>query len=115
MFNNYILTNRSLVDSKSEFNKNKSIDSLQETFEITRSLSQMGTPYDDAVTEVTYKIIMTNFASKVIFEILEYFKFQFVTNSKWFNNKVCIRVWINSSSLVSSTVILIKIINKRAT
>jgi putative transposase len=42
----------------SEF-KNKLIDEALDTFEINRSLSMKGCPYDNAVAEATFKIIKT--------------------------------------------------------
>ena len=47
-------------DRGSEF-KNKAIDELLKTHNITRSLSAKGTPYDNAVCESTYHIIKTEF------------------------------------------------------
>jgi len=34
---------------------------LEETFEIGRSLSMKGCPYDNAVAEATYKVMKTDF------------------------------------------------------
>ena len=47
-------------DRGSEF-KNKAIDELLQSHNITRSLSAKGTPYDNAVCESTYHIIKTEF------------------------------------------------------
>ncbi len=43
------------TDRGSEF-KNEKMDELLETFEIGRSLSMKGCPYDNAVAEATYKV-----------------------------------------------------------
>lgn len=51
------------TDRGSEIKK-KSIDTLLETFDITRSLSHKGTPYDNAVAETTYKTVKTEFVSQ---------------------------------------------------
>lgn len=42
--------------------KNKAIDDLLDTFEIKRSLSKKGCPYDNAVAQATFKIVKTEFA-----------------------------------------------------
>ena len=58
------------TDRGNEF-KNKIIDEVLTTFNIDRSLSQKGCPYDNAVAEATYKIIKTEFAFNRIFESFE--------------------------------------------
>ncbi len=42
--------------------KNQMIDDVLKTFDIQRSLSAKGCPYDNAVAEATYKIFKTEFA-----------------------------------------------------
>ncbi len=37
------------------------IEELLDTFQITRSLSRPGNPYDNAIAETTYKTIKTEF------------------------------------------------------
>jgi transposase InsO family protein len=74
------------TDRGSEF-KNTSIDALLKTFDITRSLSHKGTPYDNAVAEATYKTIKTEFVSQEHFETLEHLKSSFGAYVWWFNNK----------------------------
>lgn len=54
------------TDRGSEF-KNKFIDQALETFGIERSLSEKGTPYDNAVAEATFKTIKTEFVSGRVF------------------------------------------------
>ena len=41
--------------------KNQVIDEILEAFNIERSLSMKGCPYDNAVAEATYKVIKTEF------------------------------------------------------
>lgn len=68
------------TDRGNEF-KNKVIDDLITTFEISRSLSKKGCPYDNAVAEATFKVIKTEFAFNKIFESfeqLEYLLFDYV-------------------------------------
>ena len=48
------------TDRGNEF-KNQIIEELLETFNIERSLSHKGCPYDNAVAEATFKIIKTEF------------------------------------------------------
>jgi len=74
------------TDRGNEF-KNKIIDDLLTVFEIDRSLSKKGCPYDNAVAEATFKIVKTEFAFNKIFnsfEELEYLLFDYVN---WYNNK----------------------------
>lgn len=47
------------------------MDDLLETFEIGRSLSMKGCPYDNAVAEATYKVMKTEFMNKMEFQNLE--------------------------------------------
>jgi len=54
---------------------------------IDRSLNKKGCPYDNAVTEATFKIVKMEFAFNKIFnsfEELEYLLFDYVN---WYNNK----------------------------
>ena len=55
------------TDRGNEF-KNQVIDEILNTFEIERSLSMKGCPYDNAVAEATYKVIKTEFVNNRIFE-----------------------------------------------
>ena len=50
------------TDRGNEF-KNKLIDETLNVFEICRSLSMKGCPYDNAVAEAIFKIIKTEFAT----------------------------------------------------
>ena len=48
------------TDRGNEF-KNQTIEELREAFNIERSLSRKGCPYDNAAAEATFKIIKTEF------------------------------------------------------
>ncbi|NME83419.1 IS3 family transposase [Clostridium sp. SM-530-WT-3G] len=74
------------TDRGNEF-KNKIIDEILETFEIQRSLSKKGCPYDNAVAEAGYKIIKTEFAFNRIFNSLEELKLELRSYVLWYNNK----------------------------
>ena len=71
------------TDRGKEFN-NKLIGDVLKTFEITRSLSKPGCPYDNAVAEATFKTIKTEFCNKMFygFEELKLELFQYVN---WYN------------------------------
>ena len=58
------------TDRGNEF-KNKLIEEVLETFEIKRSLSKKGCPYDNAVAEAAFKVIKTEFAFNRVFGSLE--------------------------------------------
>ena len=67
--------------------KNNIIDEILETFEIQRSLSKKGCPYDNAVAEAGYKIIKTEFTFNRIFNSLEELKLELRSYVLWYNNK----------------------------
>lgn len=73
------------TDRGNEF-KNTAIDELLKTFEIDRSLSMKGCPYDNAVAEASYKIIKTEFVKGSIFNKLEDLSLGFADYVNWFNN-----------------------------
>lgn len=73
------------TDRGSEF-KNKIIDEIIKTFDIKRSLSKAGCPYDNAVAEATYKIIKTEFAFNKVFKSLEELDYLLFDYVNWFNN-----------------------------
>ena len=58
-------------------------------FQIRRSLSAKGCPYDNAVTEAQFKIIKTEFVRSRRFENLEHLIVELMTYVYWFNNKWC--------------------------
>jgi len=73
------------TDRGNEF-KNKLIDEVLDTFQIKRSLSMKGCPYDNAVAEATFKIFKTEFARNYHFEDLEQLEFMLSDYINWFNN-----------------------------
>lgn len=73
------------TDRGSEF-KNQIIDEALETFNIKRSLSLKGCPYDNAVAEATFKIIKTEFVKKRHFDSLEELNREFTYYVHWFNH-----------------------------
>jgi putative transposase len=73
------------TDRGSEF-KNKLIDEALETFDITRSLSMKGCPYDNAVAEATFKIIKSEFVKGKHFTSLEELTRELQDYVHWFNH-----------------------------
>lgn len=55
------------------------------TFNIERSLSNKGNPYDIALAEATYKVIKTEFINNCIFETLENLETELFDYVNWFN------------------------------
>lgn len=74
------------TDRGSEF-KNQLIDEVINTFDIKRSLSMKGCPYDNAVAEATYKVIKMEFVRNRQFETLWHLKKELDEYVKWFNEK----------------------------
>ena len=74
------------TDRGNEF-KNKAIDQLLTVFDISRSLSKKGCPYDNAVAEATFKIIKTEFVFNAVFENLDQLKLKLFEYVNWYNNK----------------------------
>lgn len=62
------------------------IEEALEAFEINRSLSHKGCPYDNAVAEATYKIIKTEFAFNRRFESLQELERELFDYVNWYNN-----------------------------
>ena len=73
------------TDRGNEF-KNRLIEDTLKTFEITRSLSRKGCPYDNAVAEATFKIIKTEFVRNQTFSNLYELKYKLADYVNWFNN-----------------------------
>ncbi len=73
------------TDRGNEF-KNKLLDETLKTFDIKRSLSMKGCPYDNAVAEATFKIIKTEFVKYNMFETLEELQYELADYVNWFNN-----------------------------
>ncbi|MFC5986392.1 IS3 family transposase [Marinicrinis lubricantis] len=72
------------TDRGSEF-KNEKMDELLETFNIGRSLSMKGCPYDNAVAEATYKVMKTEFINQMSFENLHHLELELYDYVNWFN------------------------------
>lgn len=73
------------TDRGNEF-KNKIIDDLLKTFNIERSLSKKGCPYDNAVAEATFKVVKTEFAFDRIFKNFEDLELELFDYVNWYNN-----------------------------
>ena len=73
------------TDRGNEF-KNKIIDDILNKFDIRRSLSNKGNPYDNAVAEATYKIFKTEFCFNRIFDSFEQLERELFDYVNWFNN-----------------------------
>ena len=73
------------TDRGNEF-KNNSIDYLLTAFNITRSLSAKGCPYDNAVAEAGFKVVKTEFAFNRIFNSLEELERELFDYVNWYNN-----------------------------
>ncbi len=73
------------TDRGNEF-KNKIIDDALETFNIQRSLSMKGCPYDNAIAEATFKIIKTEFVKGRHFDSLEDLTRELQDYVHWFNH-----------------------------
>jgi len=69
------------TDRGNEF-KNQMIDETLDAFNIDRSLSMKGCPYDNAVAEATFKIIKTEFVRQYTFDNLDELDYVY-----WFNNQ----------------------------
>lgn len=73
------------TDRGNEF-KNQLIDETLETFNIKRSLSMKGCPYDNAVAEATFKVIKTEFVRGQVFSSLQELQYELADYVNWFNN-----------------------------
>src|SRR5690625_7647846 len=73
------------TDRGSEF-KNKLIDDALDAFGIERSLSDKGTPYDNAVAEATFKTIKTEFVNGTVFSSQQELDLELFVYVNWFNN-----------------------------
>lgn len=72
-------------DRGSEF-KNAMIDQVIETFQIKRSLSMKGCPYNNAVAEAAFKIFKTEFVHGRNFDSLSQLRHELAQYIDWFNN-----------------------------
>ena len=73
------------TDRGNEF-KNKTLEELLETFNIERSLSHKGCPYDNAVAEAAFKVIKTEFIWNETFTDLKELKLKLWDYVNWYNN-----------------------------
>lgn len=73
------------TDRGSEFN-NMLIDEVMDVFNIRRSLSLKGCPYDNSVAEATFNLIKTEFVHRHHFRNLEELKMHLADYVHWFNN-----------------------------
>jgi len=73
------------TDRGKEFD-NRLIDSLLETFSIQRSLSEKGSPHDNAVAESTYKSTKIEFVYPNKFDTLEQLEIQLFDYVHWWNH-----------------------------
>lgn len=64
---------------------NIKIDNILEAFNIERSLSRKGNPYDNAVSEATNKILKIEFVYQNKFESLEELELQLAEYVYWYN------------------------------
>lgn len=71
-------------DRGSEFN-NALLDECFDTFNIERSLSRKGCPYDNAVAEATFKTIKTEFVQGETFNNLTQLQQRFAVYADWYN------------------------------
>jgi transposase InsO family protein len=74
------------TDRGNEF-KNTMIDDILRVFEIKRSLSMKGCPYDNAVAEATFKIFKTEFINRENFKSLDELEAKLSAYVYWYNNK----------------------------
>ncbi|MEG1286317.1 MAG: IS3 family transposase [Romboutsia sp.] len=74
------------TDRGNEF-KNKVIDEVLKGFNIQRSLSKKGCPYDNAVAEAGYKVLKTEFVGKRIFKDIEELRKELRDYVLWYNYK----------------------------
>ncbi len=74
------------TDRGREF-KNQLIEEALDAFDIKRSLSMKGCPYDNAVAEATFKVFKTEFICNRNFENLVHLKEELRDYVTWFNSK----------------------------
>lgn len=74
------------TDRGREFD-NKSIDKILSVFQINRSLSKKGSPYDNAVAESVNKAMKIEFIYQREFRNLEQLKLELAEYVYWYNNK----------------------------
>lgn len=65
--------------------KNNALDELLKTFNIERSLSNKGSPYDNAVAEAGFKIVKTEFAFNRVFNSQVELSLELFDYVNWYN------------------------------
>ena len=86
--NSHIDFNKMMIfhtDRGREFD-NRLIDNFLEEHSVIRSLSRKGTPYDNAVSESTFKIVKTEFVKGKTFRDIEQLRLEYGDYVHWFNN-----------------------------
>ncbi|KST50636.1 transposase [Enterococcus faecium] len=73
------------TDRGKEFD-NQAIDELLTTFDINRSLSHKGCPFDNAVAESTYKSLKVEFVYQYTFETLQQLDLELFDYVNWWNH-----------------------------
>lgn len=73
------------TDKGSEFD-NQLIAEATETYGIQRSLSTKGCPYDNVVSEATFKSFKIKFVYQKTFHSLEHLELELWDHENWFNN-----------------------------
>ena len=66
---------------------NEQIEAFLTTFDIKRSLSHKGTPYDNAVAEANFKSLKFEFVYQNNFETLEQLQRELGGHIWWYNNE----------------------------
>ncbi len=74
------------TDRGNEF-KHNTIDKALNVFNVKRSPSHKGCPYDNAVAEATFKIIKTEFIRNQNFSSLYHLQIELADYVSWFNNR----------------------------
>lgn len=74
------------TDRGNEF-KNRLIDETLKTFDIKRSLSMKGCPYDNAVAEAAFKVVKTEFVRGQTFTTLANLRYELADYINWYNNR----------------------------
>ncbi|MDT2425183.1 IS3 family transposase, partial [Enterococcus avium] len=73
------------TDRGKEFDS-QAIDELLTTFDINRSLSHKGCPFDNAVAESTYKSLKVEFVCQYTFETLQQLDLELFDYVNWWNH-----------------------------
>lgn len=81
-----VLPDKNIYELDLDEYDNKEVDEILDTFDIQRSLSEKGSPYDNAVSEATNKILKTEFVYTEKFESLEELKLKLAEYVYWYNN-----------------------------